>query len=66
MLVAKFFVSLKKDYSCENFSPGKEEFLQELRKLGLVFMKTVRRRSIKNYHNLANFNRFEFLIWSEK
>ena len=35
------FSTFGKDYSCENFTPGKEFFLQELRKLGLVFMKTV-------------------------
>jgi hypothetical protein len=36
------FSTFGKDYSCDNFSKSKEYFLQELRKLGLVFMKTVR------------------------
>ena len=35
------FSTFGKDYSCENFSNGRVEFLQELRKLGLVFMRTV-------------------------
>ncbi|CAF0885095.1 unnamed protein product [Brachionus calyciflorus] len=41
------FSTFGKDYSCENFSEGREEFLQELRKLGLVFMKT---RKIKRFY----------------
>ena len=41
------FSTFGKDYSCENFSQNKTEFLQELRKLGLVFMKT---RKIKRFY----------------
>ena len=41
------FSSFGKDYSCEEFSATKTEFLQELRKLGLVFMKT---RKIKRFY----------------
>ena len=41
------FSTFGKDYSCEEYSPGKVEFLQELRALGLVFMKT---RKIKRFY----------------
>lgn len=41
------FSTFGKDYSCEEFSPTKVDFLQELRKLGLVFMKT---RKIKRFY----------------
>lgn len=41
------FSTFGKDYSCEDFSPTKTDFLQELRKLGLVFMKT---RKIKRFY----------------
>jgi transcription initiation factor TFIIH subunit 4 len=41
------FSTFGKSYSCEDYSPTKVEFLQELRKLGLVFMKT---RKIKSFY----------------
>ncbi len=41
------FSTFGKDYSCEDFSQTKIDFLQELRKLGLVFMKT---RKIKRFY----------------
>jgi len=34
------FSTFGKPYSCENFTPVKEFFLQELRTIGLVYMKT--------------------------
>lgn len=41
------FSTFGKDYSCEGFSERKTDFLQELRKLGLVFMKT---RKIRRFY----------------
>jgi len=41
------FSTFGKDYSCEEFSNTKIDFLQELRKLGLVHMKT---RKIKRFY----------------
>ena len=35
------FSTFGKAYSSENFTPTKEYFLQELRTIGLVFMKSV-------------------------
>jgi transcription initiation factor TFIIH subunit 4 len=41
------FSTFGKDYSCEEYSNTKIDFLQELRKLGLVYMKT---RKIKRFY----------------
>lgn len=41
------FSTFGKDYSCDEFSNTKMDFLQELRKLGLVHMKT---RKIKRFY----------------
>ncbi len=41
------FSTFGKEYSCEDFNQNKIDFLQELRKLGLVFMKT---RKIKRFY----------------
>ena len=41
------FSTFGKEYSCEDFNQTKIDFLQELRKLGLVFMKT---RKIKRFY----------------
>ncbi|CAF1216249.1 unnamed protein product [Adineta steineri] len=40
------FATFGKDYSCEKFSATKENFLQHLRELGLIWQKT---RKIKRY-----------------
>ena len=40
------FSTFGKAYSWENFSPTKEFFLQELRTIGLVYMKTVYHKDI--------------------
>lgn len=55
------FSTFGKPYSCENFTPVKEFFLQELRTIGLVYMKTVSKAtlSLMNQYILKLFDFIE-------
>lgn len=48
-----------KDYSCENFSPVKDNFLQHLRELGLIWQKTVIESLTYSFFNSLFFYRIE-------